>query len=158
MQAEMLKSNNQEGFTFLEMLIVLSVFAVVSAIVWMGAINIYREKTVDLFFLQLEKDLLYIQQRALMRKETIYLFWYPDQHYYEAELSGLKGELFERRYDKNINVEPTTMKFPIEYTQNGFVNQSGSILINYNNKTYKMIFNLGRGRFRVEEFKRVYTR
>ncbi|REJ25371.1 MAG: type II secretion system protein [Bacillaceae bacterium] len=146
-----LRATRQSGFTVLEMLLVLSIFLLISSFIWIGATNIYREKVIDQFFVQLEKDLLYVQQHAFVNKEKIYLFWYPDKHYYEAERSGFKGELFERAYDQNIKVESGNIKFPIEYSPSGYFYQAGTIFISYDKKTYKIIFNLGRGRFRVEK-------
>jgi competence protein ComGD len=142
---------NSKGFTIVEMMIVLMVVTFMSSIIWYNGANIHKRKVIDQFFRQLETDILYVQQYAMVHQEQILIYWYPDQSYYEAERYAFKGELFERKYGKHIQVKATTLRFPIIFMPNGSINRGGSIFIYIDDETYKVIFTIGKGRFRVEK-------
>lgn len=143
--------NDNNGFTLIEVLIVLTVVIILGSIVWSNSSKIYERKVMDQFLRQLQHDLLFVQQYAMVHQKTVYIYWYPNQSYYEAELTALDGDLFERKYDSAIQVKSMTMKFPITYKPNGSIERGGTIYIQNQDEAYKLIFSIGKGRFRLEK-------
>jgi len=143
--------NRNKGFTLTEVLIVLASVTLMSTLIWINASKVYEKKVMDQFLRQLQHDLLFVQHYAMVHQKTVYLYWNTNQSYYEAKLSTFGEDLFERKYHSTINVSTLTMKFPIVYKPNGSIERGGTILIDGQNETYKLIFSIVKGRFRLEK-------
>lgn len=121
------------------------------SILWTNSTSIHDKKVVDQFFRQLEKDILYAQQYAMVHNEPVHIYWNRNDHYYEIERYAFKGELLKHPYDSSIDVHSMTMELPITFYPNGSIRKGGTIYIYYQDETYKIIFTIGKGRFRVEK-------
>jgi competence protein ComGD len=140
------------GFTMVEMLIVLSAFlmlSLTSAFLFSPQKDLLEK---ELFFSQLKTDLLYGQQYAMSHQETITVHIMPENNYYYIRgMDYTAPYLAKRHYSPNIIVEKGTMKLMFQYKPDGNIDSFGSIYIIAGSKKYKMMFQIGMGRFYVVE-------
>ncbi len=145
------KVSNNLGYTLLESLVVLSIVSIMSFVLIANLVPIHQAKIIETFFDQFEKDMMYAQQYALLNEETIYILFRGNRYQYTIEQSNLAGSLIVRNYHQGIKIEGGTMKNRVTFRANGAIQTSGSLLITYNNRTYKVTFYLGKGRLNIEE-------
>lgn len=140
-----------KGFTLIESLFVLTVFLIIGGFVFLKMNAIYEQKIIDQFFRQLESDLYYAQQYAMVHQEHVNIYFNSDNHYYQANRYAFKGELFHTTYDKGITIQLMTLSQPITFYPNGSIRKGGTMFVYYHNEVYKVVFTIGKGRFRVEK-------
>lgn len=135
-----------------EMLIVLSAFLMLSLT---SAFLFSPQKDMvekDLFFTQLKSDLLYSQQYAISHQETITVHIMPEDNYYYIRGTDYAAPyLAKRYYSPEIKVEQGTMKLLFHYMPDGNIDSFGSIYVRTGPKKYKMMIQIGKGRFYVTE-------
>ncbi|MBO1579109.1 type II secretion system protein [Bacillus sp. XF8] len=141
----------QKGFTFLEMLLVLSIISILSVVTYFNVAPLYERQKVEQFLKQFSQDILYMQQLAINRRNLHMLRWSPEKHMYSIWESGDKRSLFIREYERDIKIDLNTFPNPMTYNANGNINQGGTILLSYRSRTYEIVFQLGRGRFTYRE-------
>lgn len=141
-----------DGFTMIEMLVVLSAFfmlSLTSAFLFTPQ-NEKLEK--DLFFSQLQADLLYSQQYAIAHQEQITVHIMPENNYYYIRGTEYTAAyLVKRNYSQNIKVKKGTMPLMFYYMPDGNINSFGSIFVTVGTRTYMMMIQIGKGRFYVSE-------
>ncbi|MBS8264877.1 type II secretion system protein [Mesobacillus boroniphilus] len=144
--------NHSGGFTMVEMLIVLSAFfmlTLTSAFLFSPQKDMLEK---DLFFSQFKSDLLYSQQYAISHQETITVHIMPENNYYYIRGTDYAAPyLAKRNYSPEINVEQGTMKLLFRYMPDGNIDSFGSIYVSTGSKRYKMMIQIGKGRFYVSE-------
>lgn len=141
----------QNGFTFLEMLLVLSIISILSIVTYFNVAPLYERQKVERFFRQFSQDILYMQQLAINHRNLYMLRWVPEKHMYSIWESGDARALMLREYERDIKVDLNTFPNPMTYNANGNINQGGTILLFYRARTYEIVFQLGRGRFTYRE-------
>ncbi|PLR68115.1 hypothetical protein CYJ36_08345 [Bacillus sp. UMB0893] len=154
MQLErLLKSlNSQKGYTLIEAIIVLSIVAILMLMTFISAQSVQSQKTAELFFEALERDVLHAQQHAIVNKKSVSILFDPANHKYFAVEGGLESKrILTVDYDASITVDPLTMDARILFNNIGGISQSGTMNVYCNKKKYKMIFYMGMGRMYVEE-------
>lgn len=136
----------------IEMLVVLSAFfmlSLTSAFLFTPQ-NEKLEK--DLFFSQLQADLLYSQQYAIAHQEQITVHIMPENNYYYIRGTEYTAAyLVKRNYSQNIKVKKGTMPLMFYYMPDGNINSFGSIFVTVGTRTYMMMIQIGKGRFYVSE-------
>jgi competence protein ComGD len=141
-----------DGFTMIEMLVVLAAFfmlSLTSAFLFTPQ-NEKLEK--DLFFSQLQADLLYSQQYAIAHQEQITVHIMPENNYYYIRGTEYTATyLVKRHYSQNIKVKKGTMALMFYYMPDGNINSFGSIFVTVGTRTYMMMIQIGKGRFYVSE-------
>jgi len=147
----MISVKSAKGFTLVESLIVLSIFLLLTLFTWLNGSAIHERKVIEQFFRQFQNDLYYAQQYAAVHRETVYVFVSQDDSYYRIDRAAFKGSLVQTSYNEDIVIRPTTMSLPITYYPNGSIKKGGTIFIDYKEETYKIVFTIGNGRFRVEK-------
>lgn len=143
--------HNQNGFTLLEALLVLSIVSVMSLVLITNIVPIYHKKVIEIFLDQFEKDMLLAQQYAIVHEEPVYILFNGDQFQYSLEVNDLATPLLKRNYHPEISLEGGTLTNRVTYISNGSIQKSGAMYISYKNRKYKVIFYLGKGRIRIEE-------
>ncbi|EIJ78848.1 hypothetical protein PB1_14859 [Bacillus methanolicus PB1] len=141
--------NAERGFTLAEVLLVLSIFLIISsfAVFTVKPHYDFIEKT--LFFTRLKADLYYAQQYAISHQRQIQVFFLPDEHRYLVH-DYLNGKIIiERSYSKLIKVREGSLKLSFKFTYDGKIDRFGSIYITIGKEKYRMTFLLGEGRFYV---------
>lgn len=139
---------NEKGFTLLESLFVLSIFLLIISVsmLLLRPHNVQLER--QLFFSQLQADLLYAQQYALTNQKLVSVnFPLPDKFYYVRKQSG--ELLIKREYPESITASEGSQKLYFRYHSNGNISSFGSIFFYIDGERYQMTFQLGRGRFYV---------
>lgn len=144
--------NHSGGFTMVEMLIVLSAFLMLSLT---SAFLFTPQKDMlekELFFSQLKSDLLYSQQYAMSHQETVTFHFVPENNSYHIHRMDYYAPfLAERHYSSDIKVERGTLNLMFQYMPDGNIDSFGSIYITAGSRKYKMMIQIGKGRFYVME-------
>lgn len=141
--------HNNKGFTLLESLFVLSVFLLVVSLsfILLKPNNIQLEK--QLFFTQLQADLLYAQQYALTNQKLVSVNFVPENFYYVRKQNG--EVLIRREFPDRIIPSEGSQKLYFRYYSDGNISSFGSIYFYIDGERYQMTFQLGRGRFYVKK-------
>ncbi len=140
----------RNGYTLLETLIVLVIVSIMSFVLVMNLNPIYHKKVIDTFLNQLEKDLLYAQQYALVNESTVYVVFSESEKKYRVA-NGIGDNLLSRNYHQHIIFESATLENRVIYNRQGSIQKSGTMFINYHSDKYRLVIYLGKGRFTIEK-------
>lgn len=146
-----MKVNNQNGYTLVEMMLVLFVVSIISSITLVSFQGVINEKRLQLFLNMFERDVLYAQTYAMSHSKSIYLVISTESNFYTIQESGLGKVLLRRDFSEKIKIEHITMTPPITFFANGSIRQAGKLYVTYSGKKYAIVFLLGKGRFYVKE-------
>ncbi|MBT2707376.1 competence type IV pilus minor pilin ComGD [Bacillus sp. ISL-47] len=140
---------NQQGFTLIESLFVLSIFIIIASItaVLVKPHFLYFEK--QMFFSQLKSDLMYAQQYAITHHTDVVVQFVPDKHLYTAQVKLGSDIIISREYSALFEIRKGTMPLYFQYGPSGNTNKFGSFYINMGEERYLITFLIGRGRFYV---------
>jgi competence protein ComGD len=141
--------NNQSGFTLIEILLVLTIFMVMSSYSFLQIKPVYEAKKLQSFFQTLENDLLYAQNYAMSHSETVYVYFIDQEFHYKVLVGASRREVLRRNYSTNITIPNNNLTSGVNYLSNGNLSKSGTILFDYKGAVYKVTFLLGKGRFYV---------
>jgi len=139
------------GFTFIEMLLVLSAITVLMAISLPSLSKLARQKTETYIITQLRDDLLYAQQYAMTHKTTVAVTFSESRPEYRVTEIKTGKAIFIRPLPSPWKFQLSTLTMPLLFLENGNVNKAGALLLKRNGSTYKIIFLLGKGRFYVQK-------
>ncbi|MEH7084752.1 competence type IV pilus minor pilin ComGD [Neobacillus drentensis] len=142
--------NDQNGFTLIESLLVLSIFMIISSITVFSLKPQHSVLEDEAFLTQLKADLYYSQQYAISHQHEVSVVILPAQYKYYMLLRPELPPIIMRNYSKNINLATSTLPLYFKFLNDGNVNQFGTLLIQTNNKTYQMTVLIGKGRFYVK--------
>lgn len=142
--------NNYKGYTLIEVVIVLHIL---SLFLLFGSISInslWDTLERNVFINQLEADLYYVQTYAMNRHVSVYVQFYPYYDRYTATSINSKNILLDRNLPASIDMmDGSFTSYMI--TPDGNTNKFGTIKFKRKNEEIKLIFNIGRGRFRIEK-------
>jgi len=144
-------SQNQKGFTLIESLIVLSVFMIISSITVFYLKPQHSVIEDEVFFTQLQADLLYAQQYAISHQHEVSVIFVQNEYRYYMVLQYGLPPFIERNYSTNFNLREGTIPLYFKFLSDGNVNKFGSFFIYTKKKNYRLTFLIGRGRFYVTE-------
>ncbi|MDP1419354.1 competence type IV pilus minor pilin ComGD [Peribacillus simplex] len=138
------------GYTLSETLIVLVIFVLLISI----GLNLYPSFTKGmenrLFLSQFHEDLFYAQQYAISHESLIYLHIDNTKKIYTVS-SYKEGIVLERSIPEDIQFLSGTLGFSFHFNQYGNASKAGTIMIDTPKGKYKLVLNIGKGRFRVEK-------
>lgn len=140
---------NINGFTLVEMLIVLLIFSLLLLIGGYSVNALRGTLERDVFFNQLEADLYYVQNYAINRHESVFVQFYPFYDRYTVTSINTKEVLLSRQLPSSIDMMEGSFTSYI-ITPDGNTNKFGTIKFKRNQTEIRLIFNIGRGRFRIE--------
>lgn len=144
--------NNQNGFTLIESLLVLSIFMIISSITVFSLKPQHSVLEDEAFLTQLKADLYYSQQYAISHQHEVSVVILPTQYKYYMLLRTDLPPILMRKYSRNIYLAEGSIPLYFKFLNDGNVNQFGTFLIQTKNKTYQMTVLIGKGRFYVKEF------
>jgi competence protein ComGD len=139
----------ERGFTLIEVLLVLSIFLIVSSIALFTVKPHYQFIEKTLFFTCLKDDLYYAQQYAISHQRPVHVYFLADEHRYIVNDHLNEKMIVERSYSKLIKVQEGSLKLSFKFTFDGKIDRFGSIYITIGKDIYRMTFLLGEGRFYV---------
>ena len=136
----------RDGFTLLELMIVLLVLQVLLGLTVPAMQHVYRAQQMNQFFEQLEEDLYYAKALAMSRQTSVRIQFAPDQTYHMMQ--GMTV-LESRKIPSFIEVDGALLEDRVTYTATGSVRKAGKLRILTEEKQYYMVFQIGRGVFDV---------
>lgn len=138
----------QKGFTLIEMLMVLFIVQVMMFSIIVTIRPLVEYYKITLFLRQLQSDTFYVQQTAMNRESPIKINFAPKGT--EYIISDSRAVLYKRAYDSNIHITFGSGNSTIQYNKNGNISQAKTIFISNQKFKYKVTFQIGRGRFYVD--------
>ncbi|MBV7507463.1 prepilin-type N-terminal cleavage/methylation domain-containing protein [Bacillus sp. sid0103] len=144
--------NNQNGFTLIESLLVLSIFMIISSITVFSLKPQHSILEDEAFLTQLKADLYYSQQYAISHQHEVSVVFLPAQYRYYMLLRPDLPPIVMRNYSTNIYLAEGSIPLYFKFLNDGNVNQFGTFLIQTKNKNYQMTVLIGKGRFYVKEY------
>ena len=144
--------NDQNGFTLIESLLVLSIFMIISSITVFSLQPQHSVLEDEAFLTQLKADLLYSQQYAISRQNDVSVVFLPEQYRYYMVGKTELPPIIVRNYSKNFHLVEGTIPLYFKFLRDGNVNKFGTFLIQTKNKTYQVTVLIGKGRFYVKEY------
>lgn len=146
----MKRIKNEQGFTLIEMLLVLFIVMSLTGIVAKISLKVAEAKEIERFFTQLQLDIQFIQMYSMQQQEHVSMkFESPTNRYtIRKDMNTID---FERPFPKNVEFLSGRSTFvTIMYKANGNVSKSGTLYFNTPQGEKKVIITLGVGRVRVE--------
>lgn len=143
---------SSKGYTFPEAIVVLLVFSVLAAVPFIHFSSAYESAREDHFVRQLEADLVYSQHYAYTHHTSTRLDWNAEEDYYALIGNNRSEPLIERPIPEGF-FAPTASKlqfYELSYTENGNIKKAGTATLHGPSLSYRFIFQIGRGRLRVE--------
>ncbi|MGE7764540.1 competence type IV pilus minor pilin ComGD [Peribacillus sp. NPDC096540] len=138
------------GYTLSETLVVLVIFVLLSGI----GLNLYPSfiKGMEnrIFISQLKEDIFYAQQYAISHESLIYLHMDNTNRIYTVT-SYKEGVVLERSIPKDIQFLSGTLGLSFHFNQYGNASKAGTMMIDTTKGKYKLVLNIGKGRFRIEK-------
>lgn len=139
------------GYSLLELMIVLSIGAILLSVATISLQNYYTDRQIHFFLDKFKQDLYYTQRLAMHRQKIVYLHVLDNEHKYI--IGSSTSDVYKKTsYPKHITIEPNTMSLKIVYNKNGNISTSGTLIIKTGSGKFKVVFLLGKGRFYIEEF------
>lgn len=141
----------ENGFTFLETLLVLFITLILISIASVTLLPLSDSRKAKQFVEQFCQDIAFMQQAAISNNSRYSLRMYTADHKYVITKSGEVGIVLLRSYDPAILIDIHTMPNPLTYGQDGNINKAGSMYVQHQEITYRVVFQLGRGRMYYHE-------
>jgi competence protein ComGD len=140
---------NSRGYTFIEILIVFSILAVISSVTF---IQLNPNKNMldhQIFLTQLQSDLYYAQQVAIAQQQEVTVVFDNQAKRYYTRLKFDSSSFIERKFPSNVSMKYGSMPLNFRILHDGNVSQFGSFFIYMDGKEYRLTFLLGKGRFYI---------
>lgn len=138
---------SKNGFTLIEVLFSLAILMIIISFFSPLQINQLNQLKEKQFFELLEYDVLYIQSRARMyENERVLIRFYADEY---RIIEGMNTNEV-RLYPDGLTID-TFGRREIYFNSNGTFIQPRTISFYGINKSYRLIFPLGKGRFHIAE-------
>lgn len=137
-----------KGFTLIEMIIVISILSMIMMLTMFLSINAIDKVDLTNGIYDLETKLEYLETKSIATKKPILVWFKPNSEkiYYQIERNQIQTLTL---YKGNISKDN---KFTtLVYDGEGNINQFGTLKIIFNNKKYKIIFRIEKGRYRIVE-------
>jgi competence protein ComGD len=139
----------QSGNTMLEMLLVLAISITLLFLSSISILPLQETLTKKNFISLLKADLYYLQSYALNKNERVMLQFYPYEAKYSAKVIGGKN-LLVRNLPEGISQTSNSLN-SITFYPNGNTDRFGSIYFMSGEDQIKVSFQIGQGRFYVQE-------
>lgn len=138
--------NNRNGFTVVELLIVLLLISIISILVIPNVYHIIVRKQTEHFFHTFDSDVLLVQTQSLGTVKNNRLNLYLDEYIvFENDRVLLK-----RTFPKQI--EFTNVPHArIQFYNNGTIVQPTTYIVKDQTDTYRIVFPFGKGRHYVDK-------
>lgn len=103
-----------------------------------------------MFLNQLNEDIFYAQQYAISHESLIYFYVDNERDVYTIYSYKEQG-IVERAIPKDIQFLKGTLGAAFYFNQFGNASKSGTMMIDTTKGRYKLVVNIGKGRFRIEK-------
>jgi len=141
---------NDQGYTLLEMLIVLFSVMCLTAIVMKYSLKQAEIKELERFFTQVQLDIQYIQTYSMHHREYISMKFESSTKRYIIK-KDFYTHLYDRPFPKGVELMPASSSVQtIMYNYSGNVMTAGTVTFKTPQGIKRVVITLGRGRARVE--------
>ncbi|MDX8344799.1 competence type IV pilus minor pilin ComGD [Rossellomorea sp. YZS02] len=141
----------EAGYTLIEMLIVLMIFTILLSWVGFSVLPLKSHTEKELFISQLESDLYQIQSYSINHQSLIFLTFYPLTNKYVAKTEA-RQTVVSRELPAGIEIAARNSLEEITFYPDGNTNRFGSVNFKTEHETLYLMFQIGQGRFYVQEF------
>ncbi|MED4878341.1 competence type IV pilus minor pilin ComGD [Anoxybacillus geothermalis] len=139
------------GFTLLEMLVVLSVVLLLSVLAVPAFGGAVRQQEEAHMLAVLRADLYSAQQHAIAHRRKVSVFFNNGRGEYRAVEGGSGRTVVVRSLPAPWRFQLGTLRNPLIFTDNGNIEQAGTVWVKSGRGSYKVTFLLGKGRFYVQK-------
>lgn len=142
----------EAGFTFPEMLVVLLVVSVMTALAFPGFGPVKDAVAKNMLINQLERDLYFAQADAIARQTNVYIKFYQPNNTYTIYESRQNAFLAKRKLPDDVKMlsNGSTLSSCM-IGPDGNVSQFGTLYFQAGGNKIKLVTYIGSGRFYVEE-------
>lgn len=142
---------DNKGFTLTEMLLVLSIFLIITSFSLILLKPNYESIEKNLFLSQFKSDIFFAQQYAISHQSivTVNIMSEKNYYYFRERLNG--PIILERQYSKEIKITEGTLPLYFQFSPSGTINRFGSFFIRIGAETYRLTFYIGKGRVYVNK-------
>lgn len=152
MENQVMQRLNHNGFTFIELLLVLSVTFLISTAVIIAGKNYSERKIAERFLQQLTLDLYAIQSHALSEQTSAKLEFVAGGREYNGQGKS-RVLLFRRELPPAISLSPQSAIREVTYYPTGTVEKFGTMqFITESGEMYTVRLQFGKGRVVLPEF------
>ncbi|WP_270179256.1 competence type IV pilus minor pilin ComGD [Alkalihalobacillus sp. CinArs1] len=138
------------GYTLIEILIVLSVFSILLGMVILQITPTQTASSTRQFLEKLQSDIRYTQQLAYSTGKPHRLSIAPSSHTYTI-INNAANVVKSVKLPENITIHQGTLGHQIIYVGSGNIQKAGTLLISDGKEEYKLVVQLGAGRFYIEK-------
>lgn len=136
------------GFTFIELLISLSIISVISLLAVPHVTNMVYEQKMKRFFDVFAADVLFVQNQNMISGNSYRLLLTKDDYFIFNNKDG--QTMVRRDYPNNLTLQYKS-NFVVSFYLNGTVESVDTIYLSNEKSRYKIVFPLGKGRHYVEK-------
>lgn len=141
---------SEQGFTFVEMLLVLMMTLIVASIALIYGTKGIQEKETRFFFEQLVSDAVYIQQYAKNHHVKMDLIFDERTHLYSAKKRETNKKIFVRTMPSSMKIKRGSTLYKIGFNENGNASYVGRLTFLYFGGEQDVYVYLGSGRITVK--------
>lgn len=145
MLLEMLEKNNKNGFTLIEMLLVLMISSITIQLSISPAHQLISKISEKEMIEQIKADIYLAQTIAITSKKRTEVIFEEDE--FQVIIDG--NVHYTETYPPSMKIVQVE-KFQF-LPESGHINRFTTVFMNGGAQNYKWIFQIGKGRFRVEE-------
>lgn len=142
---------DNRGFTFVEVLLVLTAFLMLMAIGFTFPAKLIKQQEANHFLNRFQHDVLYLQSLNMYETSSAFMTISPQNHQYTIHKSDTAELLVKRNIPENWTVHLRTLSQPVMYSSNGTIKNPGSLVIETEEDSYKIVFPFGKGRSYIEK-------
>ncbi len=145
-----LKWFSSSGYTLIEMMIVLSVFSILLSLVFLQITPTQTASSTHQFIERFQGDIRYTQELAFADGKSYRFSISPETHMYYIQ-SNTTNLVKTGQIPKHITIEKGTLGYQLVFGGNGNVQKAGTLYIKTGREVYKLVVQIGAGRFYIEE-------
>ncbi|MGG3963155.1 competence type IV pilus minor pilin ComGD [Heyndrickxia faecalis] len=147
----MKRPKNEAGFTFPEMLVILLIVSVITALAFAGFKPVKHTIVKKMFINQLENDLYLAQTDAISRQTNVYVQFFRQNNMYSIFEARKNATIIKRRLPEGIKIFENGSFHSYAIGPDGNVTQFGTLYFQSGQEQIKLVTHIGSGRFYVEE-------
>jgi competence protein ComGD len=144
----MILAKNESGYSLIEMVIVLLIIGIVGSIAYPKFDSFIKNRKTEYFIQTFQREIVHMQQKAVTENRLYNLSIDNNNHFYEIRGNGSKKTV-KRSFPEHILFDGYSMDMSVQFNQLGNISRAGTLYIHSENATYKMVFQIGKGKFYV---------
>lgn len=141
----------QQGFTLIEMMIVLSIVCIIAPLCFLTLSHTSDEQKMHYFSEDIRETISAAQMDALSKSVYVQIVFNTADHFYTISTGGVDGAIERRDLDSRIRITSNTNKLSILITRTGSFANPGTFSFRMGSIWYNLILEIGQGRFHIDK-------